>query len=555
MNYDPLGIKANFRTIQLAWISHPQQVIEAQKELVASYWALSLNAWTALTAGEPAAAFSAKVAAGDERFIDPAWHDNFANSLVVQNYLTYTRWLERVIYDTPGVEKKESRTAAFWIRQWFNALAPSNFFLMNPVAGRKAWETGGASLIRGVENICSDINAGDLQMMGKSSLMVGKELANAPGSVIFRNDLMEVIQYASTSKKVHTIPIVFVPPWINKYYILDLNEQKSMIRFMVAEGFTVFVISWKNPGVQMAATSFENYIMDGLLKAIQVACDVCQVAQVHAAGYCIGGSALTTLMGWLNQKYKDKGQIPVAHWTLLSSLADFSKPGEIEAFINDAAVSHLEASMASLGYLDKTQLSATFRMLRPNSLIWHYYVHKYLFGETPPPLDILAWNDDSTRLARAMHAFCLREFYMENNLAKKNGIVLDGTPIDLAQITQPLYAVGTTEDHITPWKETFKIAQLVKGPVRYTLSTSGHILGIINPPSAISKRAYWVGDATGAADGLEWEAQQTKQAGSWWGDWTTWLHAHCGALKSAPKVGRSNYPTLCHAPGTYVLEK
>jgi polyhydroxyalkanoate synthase len=554
MNRDPLGINANSKKIQQAWMSHPQQALDAQKELAAHLWMLNLNALTTMAGGQAASGSSVKVAEGDERFTDHAWHDSAPYSLIMQNYLTYTRWLERVIYDTPGVDKKESRTAAFWTRQWFNALAPSNFFLTNPVAIHKACESGGGSITKGIENFLADLKAHDLQMMGPSRLTVGKELANTPGSVVFRNELIELIQYTPTTKKVRAMPIVFVPPWINKYYVLDLTEKKSMIRHMVAEGFTVFVISWKNPGADMADTGFQDYAMDGILKAIEVACDICEVPQVHAAGYCIGGTALTTLMGWLNKKYQDKAQIPVAHWTLLSSLADFSRPGEIEAFVNEEALANLEEIMSKQGYLDKTQLSTSFRMLRPNSLIWHYVVHKYLYGETPPTLDVLCWNGDGTRLPHAMHTFCLRQFYVENKLTQPNAIVLDGIAVDLSEVTQPLYAVGTEEDHITPWKETFKTAHLVTGPVRYALSTSGHILGIINPPGPASKRQFRVGDATGAADGSAWREQQAEQAGSWWSDWSEWLNARSGALKAPPKLGQSDYPVLCDAPGTYVLE-
>lgn len=554
MNRDPLGIKANSKKIQQAWMSHPQEAMAAQKELASNLWMLNLNALTTMTGGDAAAGSSTKVADGDERFTDPAWHSSPGNSLIMQNYLTYTRWLERVVYDTPGVEKKESRTAAFWTRQWFNALAPSNFFMTNPVAIKKAWESGGSTLTKGVENLLADIKAGDLQMMGESSFVVGKDLGNTPGSVVFRNEMMEVIQYEPICKKVRSVPIVFVPPWINKYYIMDLTEKKSMIRNMVAEGFTVFTISWKNPGAEMAETSFDDYALKGILKSFEVACEICEVPQVHAVGYCIGGTALTTVMGYLNKKIKNKAKIPVAHWTLLSSLADFSKPGEIEALINEETMSNLEEIMAKQGYLDKKQLSTSFRMLRPNSLIWHYVVHKYLYGETPPTMDVLHWNDDSTRLPRSMHTFCLRQFYVENNLTKKNAVIMDGTPVDLSLVTQPLYEVGAADDHITPWKETFKTAHMVSGPVRYVLSTSGHILGIINPPSPTSKRSCWIGDVTeDTTDADAWQAQQTKQSGSWWNDWAGWLHASCGPLK-APPAAKADYPALCDAPGTYVLE-
>ncbi len=553
MQLDPFGIGNTFLKIQQAWLSHPKEQMEAQQELAASLWMLNLNALTAMAGGT--GKNTEKVAEGDERFQDAEWQATLGNSLIVQNYLAYTRWLERTIYDTPGVEKKDRHTGAFWTRQWFNALAPSNFLLTNPVALHKAMESRGASLTKGLENFMADMKAGDVQMMGNEpSFTIGKEVANTPGSVVFRNELFELIQYHPVGKKVRAMPVVIVPPWINKFYIMDLNEKKSMVRHLVADGFTVFMISWKNPGADMADNTFEKYLLKGMLKAIDVARDISKSPQVHAAGYCIGGTGLTALMALLNRKFPKAADMPVAHWSLLSSLADFAQPGEIEAFINENSLATIDEIMQKQGYLDKKQLSSAFRLLRPNSLIWHYVVHKYLYGETPPSMDVLFWNADSTRLPRAMHTFCLRQFYVENNLAKKNAIVLDGHQIDMANIKQPLYSVGTTEDHITPWSGTFKTAALVKGPVRYVLSTSGHILGIINAPSPTSKREYWAGDASGQTGSDTWLASQTKQAGSWWGDWTAWLHEGCGPMKAPPAIGQPDYPVLCAAPGAYVLE-
>lgn len=552
MNLDPFGINSTFLKIQQAWLKHPQENLEAQRELVGHLWMLNFNALTAVASGSKEAA--AKIAEGDERFADPEWQSNLVNSLMVQNYLAYTRWLERVIYDTPDVEKKERHSGAFWTRQWFNALAPSNFFLTNPVAIQKALQSRGASITKGIENMMADLRAGDLQMMGNEpSFTVGKELANTPGDVVFRSELFELIQYRPTTKSVREMPILCVPPWINKYYIMDLTEKKSMVRHLVADGFTVFMISWKNPGAEGAENGIETYLLDGILRAVDVARDITKSPQVHAAGYCIGGTALTTLMALLNKKFPKPEKMPIAHWTLFSSLADFSKPGEIEAFINENTLATIDQLMEKQGYLDKQQLSSAFRMLRPNSLIWHYVVHKYLYGETPPSMDVLFWNADSTRLPRAMHRFCLRKYYVENVLAKKDAVTIGGYPIDLSSITQPLYSVGTTEDHITPWVGTFKTVNLVKAPVRYVLSTSGHILGIINPPGPTSKREYWAGDATGQTNADAWQAEQTKEKGSWWPDWCNWLHERTGEMKAIPSV-KTEYPVLCDAPGTYVLE-
>ncbi|MBI1892342.1 MAG: alpha/beta hydrolase [Burkholderiales bacterium] len=550
---DPFGIGNTFMKIQKAWMQHPQEQLEAQRELAANLWMLNLNALTSIGTGNNKTV--EKVAEGDERFQDPEWQATLGNSLMVQNYLAYTRWLERVVYDTPGVEKKDRHAGAFWTRQWFNALSPSNFFFTNPVAIHKALETRGASLARGMENFLADMKAGDVKMYGdEPALSVGKELANTPGSVVYRNELFELIQYHPVGKKVRAVPIVIVPPWINKYYIMDLTEKKSIIRFLVNEGFSVFLISWKNPGADMADNTIEKYLLKGILKGVDVARDISKAKQVNAVGYCIGGTALTLLLAYLNSKHTKPEDVPIAQWTTFASLADFSRPGEIEAFINENSLATIEQLMDKQGYLDKKQMSSAFRMLRPNSLIWHYVVHKYLYGETPPSMDVLYWNSDSTRVPRAMHKFCLRQFYVDNNLVKKDAIVIDGQKIDMGKITQPLYAVGTTEDHITPWTGTFRTCSLVKGPVRYTLSTSGHILGIINPPSPTSKREYWAGDAAGETNTETWLAGQTKQGGSWWGDWAAWLHEGSGAMKAPPPIGGDEYPALCEAPGVYVLE-
>lgn len=559
MNLDPLGIQANAWKIGTAWLSHPRQALTAQQNLAFELGMLGLNAAVnavgMLTGKNGAPGASIKVAEGDQRFADPAWHTVPAYSQLMQQYLTYTRWLEHAVYHTPGVSRKECRSAAFWTRQWFNALAPSNFFLTNPVAVRGAVASGGASLARGAAKLWADIQAGDLQMTDTAGLTPGRELATTPGAVVFRNELMELIQYRPTTAQVRAVPLVLIPPWINKYYILDLTEKKSMVRHLVAQGFSVFIVSWKNPGAELADAGIERYLTDGVLKAIELARAICGAPQVHACGYCIGGSALSTLMGWLSRRQPDQAQLPVAHWTLLSSLADFSRPGDIEALINPQALANLDAIMARQGYLDKQQLSASFRLLRPNSLIWHYFVHKYLYGETMPTLDVLCWNGDGTRLPRALHAFCLRQFYVENNLARPDAIVLDGTPVDLARVSQPLYAVGTTEDHITPWKQVFKTAALVAGPVRFVLSSSGHILGIVNPPGPASKRQFWAGAADGEHDGRAWRTRQTRQAGSWWSDWIAWLDARCGAPRAPPPLGLPGLGALCDAPGTYVLER
>jgi polyhydroxyalkanoate synthase len=305
----------------------------------------------------------------------------------------------------------------------------------------------------------------------------------------------------------------------------------------------------------MRSTNFDDYVLKGILKATQTAGDICGSGSVHAAGYCIGGTALATMMAWLNRTYEGQGEFPVADWSVFSTLVDFSDPGEIGVFISEPSITYLESLMKSSGgYLDSRYISQTFRLLRSDSLVWRNYVHNYLYGGTPPKSDMLYWNDDSTRMPEAMCSFYLRECYLQNKLTKKDSVVLGGCPIDLGCIEQPLYAVGAQQDHISPWRSTFRIGNLVKGPVRYVLTSEGHIAGIVNPPSELSKRKFWAGEFDGSVGPDAWQAMQKEERGSWWPDWVEWIIPRSGQLDKPPAMGSKKYPTLGKAPGTYVLE-
>ena len=550
--FDPFGAFAAIFHSQQAWAQHPQEWLHAMDRLARESGALQVHALRRALNLEQEDYI--KPAEGDARFDAVEWRDHLYYDLLKQWYLLYTRWVGEAVYDTPAMTKHNRRRAAFWVRQWFNTLAPTNFFATNPVAMRKFYESNGESLAEGMKNWSEDQRVGEVQMVDGKGFSVGQNLATTPGSVVFRNELIELIHYAPMTEQVHAVPLVFVPPWINKFYILDLNEKKSMVRYLLKKGFSVFVISWRNPDAGMSNTTFEDYVLKGVLPAVEAARTLCGVPQVHAVGYCLGGTALATLMAWLNREYEDKPGMPVASWTMLASLVDFSRAGEIEAFLNEEGIRKVEEVLARKGYLDGREMSMTFRLLRPNSLIWHYFVHSYLYGEKPPAMDVLYWNTDTTRLPRAMHSFYLRNCYVKNALAQRDGIAIGGHSIDLRRITQPLYAVGSDEDHITPWRGTFKTCTLVGGPARYALSTSGHILGIINPPVNPPKRAYWAGDWKGETDGKAWRGQHRQAPGTWWQDWTQWLEQHCGALQAPPPTETQAFPALCVAPGTYVLE-
>jgi polyhydroxyalkanoate synthase len=551
--FDPFGITRAYLDVQRAWMDHPEQMLDWLMRLSTDSWALQLQCWermsgTKLTDTVPVVEF-------DERFQDPQWTENPYLDTIKEFYLLFTRWTEDLIYDTPDISDKTRRKAAFWVRQNLNAIAPTNFFWTNPIAVRRFIETGGQSVIAGIKHLLADSKHKTIRMVEEDAFDVGKTLANTPGKVVYRNNLFELIQYNSSTEKVHQVPILFIPPWINKFYILDLGEKKSLVRYMVERGYTVFVISWKNPTSEMRNTTLDDYMLHGVLEAVNVAKGICNAPSVHAVGYCIGGIILTALMAWLDEDVQTSTNNPIASWSLFTTLVDFSNPGEIDVFIDEETITHIEDSMHSKGFLDGTKLADSFRILRSNTLVWHYFVHNYLYGEDLPAFDVLFWNMDNTRLPEAMHAFYLREFYLGNKFMKPNGVTLGGRPIDVRKIQQPLYTVATEQDHIAPWKESFKICGLVNAPIRQVLATSGHILGIISPPVNPPKRRYWVGEAKGQTDPELWRDQTPKVQGSWWEDWDAWLQTRCGELQTPPSTGNEQYKPLCDAPGTYVLEK
>ena len=547
---DPFGIFASLAKVQYAWLQDPEGMKGEIQELATGGYDLMFQSFQRMSG-----LWSEDVIPPvqyDERFQDSAWTDNPFFDTYKEYYLLFSHWLVDAVFKTPEIDDKTRKRAAFWTRHTLDMMSPSNYFWTNPQALRDFFMTGGQSLREGFMLWLKDMEHNDVRMVDGSAFTLGKDVAATKGEVVFRNELLELIQYAPTTKKVHAMPIFIISPWINKYYILDLAPGKSLVEFMVSKGFTVFITSWKNPGREASETGFDDYMFKGVVPAIDAIKEITGQDQIHAAAYCIGGTLLSMLMAWFNH---GRGKSPIAHWTLFTTLVDFDSPGDIEVFIDEASVEWLENKMSATGYMDGEDMGTSFRMLRPNSLIWRYVVHSYLYGEEPPPLDVLFWNTDCTRLPAKMHSFYLREMYLNNSIVQPNKLKFKRRPIDLGKIKQPLYVVGTEQDHIAPWKETFKIAGHVSGPVRYTLATSGHILGIINPPNPKSKRRYWVGDATGHQDADEWQGSINKRPGSWWDDWTAWLQDKCGDKVDARKPGSKNYEPIVPAPGEYVLEK
>jgi len=548
---DPFGVAAPILHAQLAWFMHPQELAQRMTYLTSDLWHLqwhSMRRTLGLPSVDPV-----KPHSDDPRFAEPVWTESPTWDLIKEWYLAFTHHIQDMLFDTPGLSGKERRRAAFWWRKWLNAVAPTNCLWSNPIALRRMIETHGESLWHGLEIMLEDLGAGTVRMTDPDHFKVGENLATTPGAVIFRNRLVEVIHYAPTQNQVHAEPVVIVTPWINKFYVVDLNPKKSMVRYLLDQGFDVFITSWKNPDESMHDVAFDDYISDGIDSIVRVACDFTGASKVHAAGYCIGGTALAIYLAWAARHYPEDA-LPVRDWTLFTALVDFHKPGDIEVFIDEGSVAHLSAQMARKGYLDGKEMAASFRLLRSNSLVWHYVVHGWLYGERPAPFDVLYWNMDTTRMPSAMHAWYLRELYLENRLIQPNALKVAGEVIDLHGIHQPLYAVAAEDDHIAPWTQAFRTLHHIAADKRFVLSSSGHILGIVNPPTRPPKREFWAGIAHRTDKPLQWRERTETQAGSWWPDWTQWLKPRAGELVPARPASSDRYPSLGNAPGTYVLE-
>lgn len=547
---DPLGIIDSFGKVQASWFERSDEFRESWIKLIHELQDAVLEE---MSLPNPSPERTGEAGEAREMVLEAVRRQaNFARKC----HAVLGRWVRELIERARGLNEKDRLKALFWARQLISSLSPANFFWTNPVAVQKFLDTYGESIVQGFEHWWKDAYERDglLRMVDEEAFVVGRNIAVTPGSVVFRNDLVEVIQYEAATDTVYETPLVIVPPWINKFYIFDLSPESSFVRYMRDRGFSVFTISWRNPTAAMRWVTFDDYMIHGALAAVETAREICRARRVHAVGYCIGGTVLATLMAWLNRK-PPRGGPPIVDWSLFSALVDFSEPGELGVFVSAGAVEAVEALMKIDGYLDKKYIAWAFRLLGADSLIWRNFINNYLYGGRPPKSDMLFWNADSTNLPEAMCSFYLREFYLNNRLIQKDGVTLAGRPIDLGLVDQPLYAVGTQLDHICPWRSTFLTANLVSGPVRYVLSSEGHITGIINPPSDYSRRRYWAGAVEKGEGPHAWMARQEEQIGSWWEDWVTWLVGNSPKTRKAPPLGSKKYPPRERAPGTYVLEK
>jgi polyhydroxyalkanoate synthase len=490
---------------------------------------------------------------GDNRFKDPDWERNPYFDFWKQAYLIVTRWLDEVLESADGLDERTRQRAAFYIKQLASALSPSNFPFTNPEVLRETLASSGQNLVQGMTNLAHDIegSSGDLVNISQTDVKafeVGRNVATAPGKVVFQNELVQLIQYSPSTDTVHERPLLIVPPWINKFYILDLTVPKSFIRYMVGKGFTVFVVSWVNPDQRLARKTFEDYMTEGLLAAADAVKRETGTDKVNVIGYCVGGTLLGTTLAYLAAR----GEEPFSSATFFAAQVDFTKAGDLMLFIDDTQLKALEEMMAERGYLDGSRMATVFNLLRPKDLIWPYIVNNYMLGKKPFPFDLLYWNQDSTRMTPANHNFYLREFYHENKLARGQ-MTIGGVKLDLAKVKLPIYELCAKEDHIAPAKSVFIGSRLFGGPVTYVLAGSGHIAGVINPPGEKMKYQYWTNDKKTAT--LEaWLESAKEHPGSWWPHYAEWLGGHSGAKVPARTPG-ARLGVIEDAPGSYVKQK
>jgi len=545
------------RTVWLRSMSRPEKAIAAATEFNLKLWQSAVDTWNEagqrwLGMMQSGTAAPAPAPAGDKRFAAPEWQGNPAFSTLKQLYFLASEFLLRQVSEDDNLTPAERQHLNFHLHQFVDAMSPTLLLVSNPAALRRAVETGGASVAEGVRNLMHDVKEGKLSMVDATAFAPGRNLALSPGKVVYRNKLIELIQYSPKgdpkNNRVHEVPLLILPPWINKFYILDMQPKNSMVRHLVEQGFTVFMVSWRNPDAAMEGTTIEDYVELGPLAASDAVRAITGSKTVNVMGYCIGGTLLAMTLAWLATQNDERfGAV-----TFMVSLQDFSKVGDTAMFLGEPTIDFMEQQMLERGYLDSREMSNMFNLLRSNDLIWSNVVNNYLLGQKPPAFDLLYWNSDGTRMARAAHGWYLRNTYVENNLIEPGKVRLKGEALDLGRIKQDIYACGAEKDHIVPWNSAWRITQLAGGKVRYILASSGHIAGIINPPGG--KGTYWTNeDKTATAD--EWRAAAQKHDGSWWTDWFAWLAARSGGKVAPPPMGGAAYPPLQDAPGSYVLEK
>src|SRR4051794_7414659 len=544
---NPMAIGAAFFEMTARLMSDPARLMQAQVSLWNDYMRLWQNTTTRLLGGE--AAPVVEPSADDRRFRDQAWSDNALFDFIKQSYLLTARSIQGTVKEIEGLDERTARKVDFYTRQFVDALAPSNFVLTNPEVLRTTIESRGENLLNGLKNLLDDLERGKghlhISMTEMTAFKIGENVAATPGKVVYQNDLIQLIQYAPTTETVKRRPLLIIPPWINKFYILDLRPRNSFIRWAVGQGHTVFVISWVNPDERLAKKSFDDYMFEGPLAALDAMQHATGERNANVIGYCLGGTLLAATLASMAVKRDTR----IKSATFFVTMVDFTEAGELSVFIDEEQLTALEQRMSKKGYLEARDMHTTFNMLRANDLIWSFVVNNYLLGKQPFPFDLLYWNADSTRMPAAMHSFYLRKMYQENLLVKPGGITMGGVPLDLRKIKTPLFLLSTREDHIAPWRSTYAATQLYSGPVKFVLSASGHIAGVVNPPG--SKYGHWVNDNNPPTP-EEWLAGATQVADSWWPGWELWVSRYAGGEVPARQPGDGKLKPIEAAPGSYV---
>jgi len=545
---DELGIAQAFFQAWGQLLADPFKLAESNMK----FWQDSMALWqsTMLKMMGQAPKSVVEPQQGDRRFKHEDWQQNFLYDYVKQSYLIAARHLHQTLGHVEGLDPHTAKKVDFYTRQYIDAVSPSNFLLTNPEVMRETVASGGQNLVKGLNNLLDDLSRGGgsqvrLRMTDEKAFKLGINIATTPGKVVFQNDLIQLIQYYPANGPVFRRPLLVIPPWINKYYILDLREKNSFIKWAVEQGHTVFVVSWVNPDEKLAHKRFDDYLAEGVLAALDAIERATGEREANVIGYCLGGTLLASALGYLAQKKDER----IASATFMASMIDFSEAGELEVFIDEKQVAALEKRMKERGYLEGSEMATTFNMLRSNDLIWSFVVNNYLLGRDPFPFDLLYWNSDSTRMPAAMHSFYLRNLYIKNLLAKPGGIELGGVAIDLPRVKTPLYFVSTVEDHIAPWRSTYAGAKLFTGPVRFVLGGSGHIAGIVNPPAG-NKYSYWTNPKL-PEQPEQWQKGASQHPGSWWPDWAGWVAQHGGDKVPERIPGKGKLKAIEDAPGAY----
>jgi poly[(R)-3-hydroxyalkanoate] polymerase subunit PhaC len=548
---DPLNIASAFLEMTGRLMADPGKLIQAQVSLWQDYMTLWQRTAERFLGGT--AQPMVEPAASDRRFKDAAWTDGTLFDFIKQSYLLTARWLQSTVKEIDGLDDKTARKVDFYTRQFVDAMAPSNFLLTNPEVLRTTIESGGENLVTGLKHMLEDLERGKGRLMIKMTDMdafkVGENIAVTPGKVVFQNDLMQLIQYEPTTATVKRRPLLIIPPWINKFYILDLRPRNSFIKWAVDQGHSVFVISWVNPDERLAQKGFDDYMLEGPLAALDAMEQATGEREANVIGYCLGGTLLAATLAYMAVKGDDR----VASATYFVALTDFAEPGELGVFIDEDQLQSLEERMRAHGYLEGSDMATTFNMLRANDLIWSFVVNNYLLGKEPFPFDLLYWNSDSTRMPAAMHSFYLRNMYQENKLVVPDALSLCGVPIDLRRITVPSFLLSTKEDHIAPWKATYAATQIYQGPVKFCLAASGHIAGVVNPPGQ-GKYGHWE-NAKLPKDPEAWLKGAKYDNDSWWPSWERWIAKYGGGDVLARKPGDGRLKPIEDAPGSYVRTK